>query len=110
MNYELASRLLKEIEETCITELRDELFRSGIRYARIRADWMVGGVEDRKDMDKTRTLAHNTFIDACNILSRNMYLVVDVQDKIHLLDEMLEILRPLHERDLQHARFEKLWS
>ena len=35
-------------------------------------DWMVVSVENRHDMDKTRTLAHNTFIDACNILSRNM--------------------------------------
>ena len=33
---------------------------------------MVASLDQRKEMDQRRTLAHNSFIDACNIKSRNM--------------------------------------
>lgn len=48
-----------------------DLLQSAIRYARIRTDWMMATIEDRNAMDTSRTAAHDAFIDACNIVSRN---------------------------------------
>jgi hypothetical protein len=52
--------------------LRRDLYLKSLDYARIRADWRLAPREQRLDMDRGRRLAHNAFIDACNILSRNM--------------------------------------
>ncbi|TWU31623.1 hypothetical protein S225a_20140 [Candidatus Brocadiaceae bacterium S225] len=39
---------------------------------RIRADWRLSPLAERKMVDSSLTIAHNAFFDACNILSRNM--------------------------------------
>jgi hypothetical protein len=52
--------------------LRRELYLKALDYARIRAEWVVSSREQRLEMDQRRRLAHNAFIDACIILSRNM--------------------------------------
>lgn len=44
--------------------------RAAIAYAEIRAEWAP--LERRRAMDQRRRIAHNAFIDTCNILSRNM--------------------------------------
>jgi hypothetical protein len=46
------------------------LVQAAVRYARIRADWQMATLEERKGMDGSRTAAHNALIDACNIVSR----------------------------------------
>ena len=46
--------------------------KSATRYARVRVDWERSSPDVRRDMDDERTRSHNTFIDSCNILSRNM--------------------------------------
>ena len=64
--------MLDQIEKTSLISLRKDLFKYAIRYARIRTDWCLYTLDERKDLDSNRTMAHNVFIDSCNILSRNM--------------------------------------
>jgi hypothetical protein len=51
---------------------RHSHYRKALDYAHIRATWAFLSTEERLEKDRGRTLAHNAFIDACNILSRNM--------------------------------------
>jgi len=70
--YETARLCFELINESAQAALRMELFNKALDYARIRAQWMVVSLEQRREMEQRRTLAHNAFIDACNIMSRNM--------------------------------------
>ncbi len=72
MDYEKAYSIFGDIQKTELTDLLDSLYGSAVRYARIRADWRLSTLDERKRVDSSRTIAHNAFIDACNILSRNM--------------------------------------
>lgn len=67
-----ADAIFTLILESKLSSLADKLIHSAIRYARIRVDWYVLDTPGRVAMDEERTRAHNAFIDACNILSRNM--------------------------------------
>ena len=55
-----------------LVALQRDLFHTAIRYARLRATWLLVDHQARMDMNSERTAAHNTFIDSCNILSRCM--------------------------------------
>ena len=59
-------------EDQQLRLLQREFLRPAIRYARIRADWQLATVDMRSQMSAERTGAHNTFIEACNALSRYM--------------------------------------
>jgi len=72
LTYDKAKYCYGLILESEQTALRRELFCKAMEYARIRTQWMVSSIEQRKEMDQRRTLSHNAFIDACNIMSRNM--------------------------------------
>jgi len=72
MDLKTAQKILEMIEKTTLTGLIDDLLKTAVRYARIRTDWRFLTLDDKKEKDQTRTLAHNAFIDCCNILSRNM--------------------------------------
>ena len=72
LTYDNARRCYGIICESALSSLRDDLFRKGVEYARVRAEWQLSSREERIELDQRRTLTHNTFIDACNILSRNM--------------------------------------
>ena len=72
MDLEAYSKIFNQIETTNLTDLKDELFRLAIRYARIRVDWKLADQDEKGNLERTRTFAHNAMIDACNILSRNM--------------------------------------
>ena len=60
------------IDETALDGLKRDLYRKALNYAHIRATWALLLSEERFEKDMGRTLTHNAFIDACNILSRNM--------------------------------------
>jgi hypothetical protein len=47
--------------------LRRDFYDKAINYALIRTQWQLSSREQRNVMDQRRTLAHNAFIDACNI-------------------------------------------
>lgn len=53
-------------------DLKDDLIMAAIRYAelRVRSQQPAAAADPQIDADRTR--AHNVFIDACNILGRNM--------------------------------------
>jgi len=73
MTLDEASQIYESIRASRWKDLADELARCAIRYAEIRVAWSLASSDDRMDMGDTRTRAHNAFIDACNILSRNMH-------------------------------------
>ena len=72
MNLTEAHQILETISATKHNPLLSSLLRRAVRYSRLRVDWYFLSQEDQIELDKERTLAHNAFIDACNILSRNM--------------------------------------
>jgi len=69
---ELARQILGNVEQSSLDSLRRQLLATAVRYARLRVEWQLAGVNERAELDVTRTAAHNALIDACNILSRNM--------------------------------------
>lgn len=72
MNHDNAADILKGIESSKLNELKTSLIEAAVRYARLRTDWALADKKTRLEMDAARTRAHDAFIDACNILSRNM--------------------------------------
>lgn len=72
MNIEHATRTFEALRTSQHTSLRHDLIRAAVNYANHRAEWYLADQEQRHDMDQARTSAHNTFIDSCNILSRQM--------------------------------------
>ena len=72
MRYDRFENLYRSVEATSLLELKEDLLKSAVRYARIRVDWMLSDSEGRMALEDHRKIAHNAFIDACNILARNM--------------------------------------
>lgn len=72
MTLDEASKIHQQICSSQWGELVDELVSCAIRYAELRVAWARASIEERIEIDATRTRAHEAFIDACNILSRNM--------------------------------------
>lgn len=52
--------------------MKRDFFGYAIRYAHTRAEWWFLEAEERRERDRARTISHNAFIDACNIMSRAM--------------------------------------
>lgn len=50
--------------------LYDELLEAAVKYAKIRADWVMMSREEKMDKDPLRTALHNDVILQTNILSR----------------------------------------
>jgi len=69
MEYEIAENILKQIVTTKLDDLRNDLIQKAVRYARIRTDYQLAPSESRNEIGALRTIAHNSFIDSCNILS-----------------------------------------
>lgn len=76
MNLDTAQRIYQQLRESeqepALAPLYRELLQAAVRYAGIRAAWALSERESRIAMDQERTHSHDRFIDACNILSRNM--------------------------------------
>jgi len=72
MDIERATTAFEAIRASRHESLRQDLIRAAVNYAHYRAEWFLADPEQRRDMDQARTAAHNAFIDACNILSRQM--------------------------------------
>ena len=60
------------IDSTHLFSLKNSLYDYAVRYSRLRVDQLLSDNEQRKIIDEERTRTHDAFIDACNILSRNM--------------------------------------
>ncbi len=72
MTFEKSISIFEKINSTKLQKLKEDLFETAIRYARIRTDWYFMSDEEKRSNDDLRTKTHNTLIDACNILSRKM--------------------------------------
>ena len=72
MEYSTALSIYKQISDTKQIEILNNLVSSAVEYARIRTDWYLSEKERRIELNERRTAAHNTLIDSCNILSREM--------------------------------------
>lgn len=58
---------------TPLNRLWGNFLKAAVRYAELRARWaLVEPGEDKLDIDRDRTLAHNAFIDSTNAMSRFM--------------------------------------
>lgn len=67
-----ALQIFETINASSQVELVGELIDAAIRYARIRTDYYLLTTKERQEIEEMRTIAHDAFIDSCNILSRNM--------------------------------------
>ena len=63
---------VEAVERTALGELKGQLYRAAARYGALRAEWALADPAGRQALDGPRRAAHDAFIDACNILSRNM--------------------------------------
>lgn len=92
MNTEQFNKIFEIIEATKLTDLKLELYEYAVKYAHIKVDWYFVSDEKRREMDKSRTLAHNAFIDSCNILSRNMASIGEDNSWINLLGNERKVI------------------
>lgn len=72
MDLSEAREILEAIGKSKLSSLRRQFLEGAVRYAEKRAAWALAEPRDRPQIDAARTAAHDTFIDSCNILSRNM--------------------------------------
>lgn len=72
MIFPHAQHIYDKLNTTKLNKLRNDLFEAACNYARIRTGWYFLDDDEKRASDETRTRAHDTFIDCCNILSREM--------------------------------------
>ncbi len=72
MDWEKATRIAYEIGKSRLGNLRLDLFRKAADYAHVRVDWQLSTTEQRVEMDSRRKAAHDSFIEACDGMSRSM--------------------------------------
>ncbi len=88
MTYEKAKYIFMELNNTSNTEQRDNLIENAVRYSEIRTQWYFADMDKRIEIDTLRTSIHNSFIDSCNILSREMFKAGENADwRKHLGDD-----------------------
>jgi len=68
--HDTAQQAYLSIKESRLTDLHTSLFKAAVSYAFIRAEWHFMTTDERASADASRTIAHNRFIDTCNIFSR----------------------------------------
>ena len=73
MDVTRAMDILDRIERSAVAGSRCRPWlEAAVRYAEMRVAWGMADAAGRLAMDRSRTSAHNVFIDECNILSRAM--------------------------------------
>ena len=77
IDYGFAEHAAREIDAAVqqykeLLCLWTDLRAAAIRYAHLRSEWMVSGIDARVTIDRERTQAHDAFISTCDALSRNM--------------------------------------
>lgn len=71
MNCATAEEILNELNESSLDSILHDMLEAALRYVGLRGRWYLATSEGRLEIDSERTRAHNAFIDACNIMSRN---------------------------------------
>ena len=72
LDYSKAIIFYQQISRSRQVDFRNDLISAAIRYAELRVRSQQPKAADDSQIDADRTRAHNAFIDACNILARNM--------------------------------------
>jgi hypothetical protein len=72
MEIEQAQQIFEAISNSAHKQLVQSLLKSAVRYSQIRVEWYFSDREQRNAMENERTIAHNAFISAYNILIRDM--------------------------------------
>jgi len=72
MDFQTAAKIFEVVESTQLKNLKNDLITLALDYAKIRADYYISDLEEKREKESSRTIAHNSFIESCNILSRNM--------------------------------------
>lgn len=72
MDIEEANHIYEIISSSKFKSLSDKLVKSAANYAQIRVTWYFSNLDEKIEIDKERTLAHEALIDSCNALARNM--------------------------------------
>jgi hypothetical protein len=73
MDIESVRRILDTVERSTVQEaIRLQWLEAATRYAELRVAWWTAAPDERRNLDASRTAAHDAFIDCCNILSRAM--------------------------------------
>jgi len=72
MTHETAKKIYNQINQTKLFLLKKDLINYAVEYSRIRVEWYLAADEDKAALEDTRSRKHNAFIDACNIISREM--------------------------------------
>ena len=72
MYYETAVSIWRQIRESKLADLRQDLVEHAIRYANMRVDYYLADTERQRVLGPDRTACHNALIVSCDILARNM--------------------------------------
>lgn len=78
LNMETASQIYTQLSKKELLVDQDykkmwhQLLKSAVYYANIRSEWFLKNQKEKMESDHIRTMAHDTFIDSCNILARYM--------------------------------------
>ena len=72
MELQAVQKIYQHLLGSSHQSLVKSMIKSAVRYSRLRVDWLLSDQEGRIELEEERTIAHNAFISACDILSRNM--------------------------------------
>jgi hypothetical protein len=70
MNPATAQQIFDQIQESKLAELKRDLYQAAHRYTGMRVEWQMAAPNERRQLDASRTRAHDALIDAFNIFSR----------------------------------------
>jgi hypothetical protein len=59
-------------DDPLLEGLRRDWIKTAADYAQVRVEWWLRDRKGRNEIDAHRSRLHDSFIDSCNALSRNM--------------------------------------
>ena len=72
MEVNEASQIYDQFKNSKFQTLVKSLLKNAIQYSKLRVDWFLADKDDLAEIDKSRTISHNSFISSCDALARNM--------------------------------------
>ena len=72
MELEEVSQIYDQFKNSKFQTLVKSLLRNAIQYSKLRVEWLLADKDDLAEIDKSRTISHNSFISSCDALARNM--------------------------------------
>lgn len=68
---EMHSQMIADVgTDVDVAELYQDLISAAVKYATIRAEWLLLDREQKMECDARRTSSHDSFIIKCNMLAR----------------------------------------